>query len=104
MDMGKYVLYGNPKGGWGGLCVCFVWGMVGRVRSLVVCMETLCALCGVWGVVHCCVSGNSLGFRAVGVLGWIIAHSETLNVHFSGCGCLYGYGETLGAIGRVGTF
>ena len=28
--------------------------------------------------------GNSLGFRAVGAFGWFIAHSETLNVHFSG--------------------
>ena len=37
-------------------------------------------------MVLCIVSGNSLGFREVGVLGWIIAHSETLNVHFSGCG------------------
>ena len=56
---------------------CVGYGL-GRVWSLVVCMETQNALCGVWGMVLCCVSGNSLGFR--------------------------GYGETLGAFGRVGTW
>ena len=40
--------------------------------------------CFVGRVMLCAFSGNSLGFRAVGAFGWIIAHSETLNVHFSG--------------------
>ena len=39
----------------------------------------------VWRMVALSFSGNSLGFRGWGRSGWIIAHSETLNVHFSGC-------------------
>ena len=57
-------------------------------------------------VMLCAFSGNSLGFRAVGAFGVDYCTFRNLECANFGCGCggLYGYGETLGAFGRVGTF
>ena len=63
------------------------------------------ALCGARDAL--CYFGELVRLSGVSaVWGWIIAHSETLNVQFLGVcgGAVHGYGETLGAFGRVGTF
>ena len=60
----------------------------------------------VWCVMIFAISGNSLGFRAVGVFGVDYCTFRNLECANLGvwCGCLYEYGETLGVFGRVGTF
>ena len=74
-----------------------------RVWLLVFSMEPE-TLCGARG--GSIVFRNSLGFRAVGVSGWIIARSETFNVQFSGSvrGGVYGYAETFAPLCLGGTW
>ena len=58
-------------------------------------------------VVLCAFSGNSLGFRGsarFGVDYCTFRNLECAIFRVWWCECLYGYGETLGAFGRVGTF
>ena len=64
-------------------------------------------MCFVGRVMLCAFSGNSLGFRGLGRFGVDYCTWENLECAIFGgvCGgAVHGYGETLGAFGRVGTF